>query len=119
MQGLKEKGTMTDVVLAEPDDSQISLLQTSDLIQKPLYISYKLGRLVGNAGQSGLSLSLYAEENWDVWSQPLFSDIEGKYPVEEQEVMMSTWLLKRLGIDPVIGSEITPVSYTHLTLPTK
>lgn len=107
MQGLKEKGTMTDVVLAEPNDSQISLLQTSDLIQKPLYMSYKLGRLVGNAGQSGLSLSLYAEENWDLWSRPLFSDIEGKYPVEEQEVMMSTWLLKRLGIDPVIGSEIT------------
>lgn len=107
MQGLKEKGTMTDVVLAEPDDSQISLLQTSDLVQKPLYMSYKLGRLVGNAGQSGLSLSLYAEENWDLWSRPLFSDIEGKYPVEEQEVMMSTWLLKRLGIDPVIGSEIT------------
>lgn len=107
MQGLKEKGTMTDVVLAEPDDSQISLLQTSDLVQKPLYMSYKLGRLVGNAGQSGLSLSLYAEENWDVWSRPLFSDIEGRYPVEEQEVMMSTWLLKRLGIDPVIGSEIT------------
>lgn len=107
MQGLKEKGTMTDVVLAEPDDSQISLLQTSDLVQKPLYISYKLGRLVGNAGQSGLSLSLYAEENWDLWSRPLFSDIEGKYPVEEHEVMMSTWLLKRLGIDPVIGSEIT------------
>ncbi len=107
MQGLKEKGTMTDVVLAEPDDSQLSLLQTSDLIQKPLYMSYKLGRLVGNAGQSGLSLSLYAEENWDVWSRPLFSDIEGKYPVEEQEIMMSTWLLKRLGIEPVIGSEIT------------
>lgn len=107
MQGLKEKGTMTDVVLAEPDDSQISLLQTSDLVQKPLYISYKLGRLVGNAGQSGLSLSLYAEENWDLWSRPLFSDIEGKYPVEEHEVMMSTWLLKRLGIEPVIGSEIT------------
>lgn len=107
MQGLKEKGTMTDVVLAEPDDSQISLLQTSALIQKPLYMSYKLGRLVGNAGQSGLSLSLYAEENWDLWSRPLFSDIEGRYPVKEHEVMMSTWLLKRLGIDPVIGSEIT------------
>lgn len=107
MQGLKEKGTMTDVVLAEPDDSQISQLQTNDLVQKPLYMSYKLGRLVGNAGQSGLSLSLYAEENWDLWSRPLFSDIEGKYPVEEHEVMMSTWLLKRLGIDPVIGSEIT------------
>ncbi len=107
MQGLKEKGTMTDVVLAEPDDSQISLLQTSDLVQKPLYISYKLGRLAGNVGQSGLSLSLYAEENWDAWSRPLFSDIEGNYPVKEQEVMMSTWLLKRLGIDPVIGSEFT------------
>ncbi len=111
MQELKETGAMTDVVLSGPDEQQMALLSESGLIQQPLFVSHKVGRLVGNPGQSGLSLYLYAEENWDTWSRPLFTDIQGNYPVKENEVMMSVWLLKRLGIEPVIGSEI-PLSVT-------
>ena len=111
MQELKETGAMTDVVLSGPDEQQMTLLSESGLIQQPLFVSYKVGRLVGNPGQSGLSLYLYAEENWDTWSRPLFTDVQGNYPVKENEVMMSAWLLKRLGIEPVIGSEI-PLSVT-------
>ena len=111
MQELKETGAMTDVVLSGPDGKQLAFLSESALVQQPLFISHKVGRLVGNPGQSGLSLYLYAEENWDTWSRPLFTDIQGNYPVKENEVMMSVWLLKRLGIEPVIGSEI-PLSVT-------
>ena len=111
MQELKETGAMTDVVLSGPDEQQMTVLSESDLIQQPLFVSHKVGRLVGNPGQSGLSLYLYAEENWDTWSRPLFTDVQGNYPVKENEVMMSAWLLKRLGIEPVIGSEI-PLSVT-------
>lgn len=111
MQELKETGAMTDVVLSGPDEQQMAVLSESDLIQQPLFVSHKVGRLVGNPGQSGLSLYLYAEENWDTWSRPLFTDVQGNYPVKENEVMMSAWLLKRLGIEPVIGREI-PLSVT-------
>ncbi len=107
MQDLKETGVMTDVVFSEPDEKQLTFLRESSLVRQPLFLSYKAGRLVGNAGQSGLSLSLYAEENWELWSRPLFSDVQGHYPKKEREVMMSTWLLRRLGIEPAIGSEIT------------
>ncbi len=107
MQDLKETGVMTDVVFSEPDDKQLTFLRESSLVRQPLFLSCKTGRLVGNAGQSGLNLSLYAEENWELWSRPLFSDIQGHYPKKEREVMMSTWLLRRLGIEPAIGSEIT------------
>ena len=106
MQSLKETGTMTDVVLSNPNERQLAMLQKNALIQQPLFASHKVGRLVGNPGQSGLSLYLYVEENWDIWSQPLFSDICGNYPVKENEIMMSVWLLNRLGIEPVIGCEI-------------
>lgn len=111
MQELKETGAMTDVVLSGPDERQMAVLQESVLVQQPLFLSHKVGRLVGNPGQSGLSLYLYAEENWDTWSRPLFTDVQGNYPVKENEVMMSSWLLKRLGIEPVIGCEI-PLSVT-------
>ena len=88
MQELKETGAMTDVVLSGPDEQQMAVLSESDLIQQPLFVSHKVGRLVGNPGQSGLSLYLYAEENWDTWSRPLFTDIQGNYPVKENEVMI-------------------------------
>lgn len=106
LQDLKDYGTTTDVIFSNPTAEQISLLEDSSLVQMPLYVSYRLGRLVGNTGQSGLSIDLYAVDHWDTWSSPLVSDLQGCYPSEKNEVMMSTWLLKRLGIEPVIGTEI-------------
>lgn len=107
LQDLKSIGTTTDVIYSNPSSEQLAQLEENDLIQKPLYVSYKVGRLIGNIGQSGLSIDLYAVDNWDTWSSPLVSDFEGHYPTEADEVMMSTWLLKRFGIEPIVGTEIT------------
>ncbi len=115
MQELKETGAMMDVVLSGPNEQQMAVLSESGLIQQPLFVSHKVGRLVGNPGQSGLSLYLYAEENWDTWSRSLFTDVQGNYPVKENEVMMSAWLLKRLGKKPVIGSKISCCRYNGKT----
>lgn len=106
LQDLKEKGTISDVVLTNPTNAQIELLQGNAQVRSPLYVSYKMGRLIGNAGQAGLNISMYAEENWDTWSKPLYSDFQGSYPTQANEILMSTWLLKRLGIDPIIGTKI-------------
>lgn len=107
LQNLKSYGTTTDVIFSNPSAGQLAQLEESDLVRKPLYVSYKLGRLIGNPGQSGLSIDLYAVDQWDTWSGPLVDDFQGHYPAEANEVMMSTWLLKRFGIEPVIGTEIT------------
>lgn len=107
LQNLKGYGTTTDVIFSNPSAGQLDQLEKSDLVRKPLYVSYKLGRLIGNPGQSGLSIDLYAVNQWDTWSSPLVDDFQGHYPAEANEVMMSTWLLKRFGIEPVIGTEIT------------
>ncbi len=107
LQTLKDYGTTTDIIFSNPSATQLDLLEESALIQKPLYISYKLGRLIGNVGQSGLNIDLCAVEHWDTWSSQLVSDFQGHYPTEADEVMMSTWLLKRLKIEPVVGTEIT------------
>lgn len=107
LQNLEGYGTTTDVIFSNPSAGQLDQLEKSDLVRKPLYVSYKLGRLIGNPGQSGLSIDLYAVDQWDTWSSPLVDDFQGHYPAEANEVMMSTWLLKRFGIEPVIGTEIT------------
>lgn len=107
LQDLKSYGTTTDVIFSSPTVEQLTRLEGNEQVQKPLYVSYKLGRLIGNAGQSGLSIDLYAVDNWDTWSSLLVEDFQGHYPTEANEVMMSTWLLKRFGIEPAVGTEIT------------
>ena len=107
LQDLKSYGTTTDVIFSSPTAEQLARLEGNEQVQKPLYVSYKLGRLIGNAGQSGLSIDLYAVDNWDTWSSLLVEDFQGHYPTEANEVMMSTWLLKRFGIEPAVGTEIT------------
>ncbi|MCI9122004.1 MAG: ABC transporter permease [Oscillibacter sp.] len=107
LQDLKSYGTTTDVIFSSPTVEQLTRLEENEQVQKPLYVSYKLGRLIGNAGQSGLSMDLYAVDNWDTWSSLLVEDFQGHYPTEANEVMMSTWLLKRFGIEPAAGTEIT------------
>lgn len=107
LQTLKSYGTTTEIIFSNPSTAQLTKLEESNLVQKPLYTSYRLGRLIGNPGQSGLSIDLWAVENWDTWSSPLVSNLQGHYPVEAGEVMLSTWLLERFEIEPVIGTEIT------------
>ncbi len=107
LQNLKSYGTTTDVIFSSPTAEQLVQLEESDLVRKPLYVSYKLGRLIGNTGQSGLSIDLYAVDHWNTWSSQLVENLQGHYPIEANEVMMSTWLLKRFGVEPVIGTEIT------------
>lgn len=107
LQDLKSYGTTTDVIFSSPSAGQLAQLEESGQVQKPLYLSYKLGRLIGNTGQSGLSIDLYAVDHWDTWSSPLVDDFQGHYPAQANEIMMSTWLLKRFEIEPVIGTEIT------------
>ena len=107
LQDLKSYGTTTDVIFSDLSAEQLARLEENEQVQKPLYTSYKLGRLIGNAGQSGLGIDLYAVQNWDTWSRPLVSEFCGQYPSGPNEIMMSTWLLKRFEIEPVLGTEIT------------
>ena len=107
LQDLKSYGTTTDVIFSNPTTEQLARLEENGQVRKPLYVSYQLGRLIGNAGQSGLSIDLYAVDNWDTWSSPLVEDFQGHYPTEANEVMMSTWLLNRFDIEPAVGTEIT------------
>ena len=61
LQDLKSIGTTTDVIFSNPSSEQLAQLEENDLIQKPLYVSYKVGRLIGNIGQSGLSILIHFE----------------------------------------------------------
>ena len=54
LQALKGYGTTTEIIFSNPSTAQLTKLEESNLVQKPLYTSYRLGRLIENPGQSGL-----------------------------------------------------------------
>ncbi|MBE1553962.1 ABC transporter permease [Sporosarcina limicola] len=106
-QELKENGTTANAVLSRPTQKQIDLLRGMDILQPELNIQYKLGSLIGNQGQAGIDVNMISATNWEQFSLSLVDNMQGAYPTENNEVMMSTWLLNRLGIStPQVGMGI-------------
>lgn len=62
-----------------------------------------------------VAMTYYDDIEWKEHILPTISDMQGTYPVGENEVLMSRWCLERLGIDnPEIGMQID-IPFTTLT----
>ncbi|AIQ70982.1 ABC transporter permease [Paenibacillus graminis] len=106
-QDLKEIGTNANVIISRPTQEQITLLENMDILQPKMNIQYVLGSLVGNQGQAGINVDMLSVTNWGKFSKPLMDHMWGTYPEGKDEIMMSTWLLSRLGYPkPKVGMEI-------------
>ena len=63
-----------------------------------------------------LGLNWIDENEWNLHRVPTISDVVGNYPVTENEVMIPTWILERLGItNPQEGMSIS-LSYHWMTM---
>lgn len=106
-QELKEIGTTANAVLAHPTQEQIDLLSSMNILQSDMSKSYEVGQLINNPGQAGVRIDMYSVTNWDKFNQSLVENMQGTYPAGKNEIMMSTWLLSRLGINtPQLGMKI-------------
>ena len=57
----------------------------------------------------------YDDTEWEKNIIPTITNRNGSYPEKENEIMVSEWTLKKLGIDsPQIGMRI-PISFTTLS----
>lgn len=107
-QELKELGTTANVILSRPTAKQIELLASTNLLKPQINIQTKLGSLVNNKGQAGIDIQMIHSTNWDIYSKPLVDNMQGNYPVKRNEIMMSTWLLNRLGYSkPQVGMDLS------------
>jgi len=62
-----------------------------------------------------VAMTYYDDVEWGEHILPTISDMQGTYPVDENEVLMSRWCLEQLGIDkPEIGMQID-IPFTILT----
>lgn len=113
LQQLRLIGTNVHAALTNPDEMQMDILQTelSDYV-KDVGISQRLGSIT-NTGLNDALLGLVwlDETEWKNHRLPTVSDVVGKYPTVENEIMMPTWALEKLGIqEPKVGMTI-PLSY--------
>lgn len=113
LQQIRAMGTTAHVAINNPSDLQVSEIKKSDSI-KDIGISQHLGQIDGLEDEDLLlGLNWIDENEWNLHRVPTISDVVGNYPVTENEVMIPTWILERLGItNPQEGMSIS-LSY-HL-----
>ena len=117
LQQLRLMGTNVHAALTNPNENQINILKTemTDLLAD-VGISHRLGSIEINGDKDALlGIGWIDNIEWEKHRLPTISNVVGKYPESENEIMMPTWALEKLGIqDPKVGMTIT-LSYRLTT----
>ena len=109
------EGMRYDMGLPEPTDEQIAKARRMPEI-KDAGLSVKCAIIDGYQGKL-LQIRLFwvDETCWEKQCLPAFEMVEGSYPENENEVMLSTRSLREMGIDnPQVGMEL-PVTWGSLS----
>ncbi|WP_394922494.1 FtsX-like permease family protein [uncultured Robinsoniella sp.] len=108
-------GMKFDVSLPAPTIEQVKKAYSMDEI---LYAGINVDSAVIDEYKNNdinIPLSWSDTTNWEKQCVPAYEFLEGKYPDKENEVMLSTQTLKRMGIDtPEVGMHL-PVSFFFLS----
>mgnify|MGYP002549237424 CR=1 FL=1 len=110
---VRTAGTTADVSLAMPTAEQEQQIKDLKYV-KTVGTQYMVGS-VAEKNDEGRELSIalryYDTTEWEKHYQEAIKDLEGKYPVSENEIMLSEDALSQLGIkEPKLNMEI-PLSY--------
>ena len=96
---LRIQGTTANVYLAKPTEVQINKIRNLNLA-KDIGYEINAGRVVLESltkNRTKISIKYSSEDNFKNQITPAISDIEGKYPTEENQVMASRKALEFLG----------------------
>lgn len=109
-------GAAYDVQLPEPSSGQISRARRSSLVKyagtvlKCAVVSQFQGKTLGKT-----RLYWCDEEAWEKQFLPAFEFIEGRYPQKEDEIMLSSGALSKMGIkNPEIGMTLKNIQYNSV-----
>ena len=110
---VRTAGTTADVSLAMPTKAQEQQIRDLEYV-KTIGTQYMVGS-VTEKNDKGRELSIvlqyYDNTEWEEHYQEAIKDLEGKYPSDENEIMLSEDALSQLGItEPKLNMEI-PLSY--------
>ena len=110
---IRTAGTTADVSLAMPTKAQEQQIRDLEYV-KTVGTQYMVGS-VAEKNDEGRELSIalqyYDKTEWEEHYQEAIKDLEGKYPSDENEIMLSEDALSQLGVtEPKLNMEV-PLSY--------
>ena len=109
---VRTAGTTANVSLAMPTAEQEQQIRNLDYV-KTVGMQYMVGSVAEKNDEGrdlSIALSYYDTTKWDKHYKETIKDIEGKYPSNENEIMLSKDALSQLGMkEPKLNMEI-PVS---------
>ncbi len=110
---VRTKGTAADVALPMPTENQERQIKALDYV-KTVGTQYMVGS-VAEKNDEGRELSIvlqhYDTIEWQKHYQEAISEVNGKYPTQDDEIMLSEDALSQLGItEPALNMDI-PLSF--------
>ena len=110
---VRTEGTTADVSLSMPTKAQEQQIQDLEYV-KTVGTQYMVGSVTEKNDEGrelSIALQYYDNTEWEEHYQEAIKDLEGKYPSDENEIMLSEDALSQLGItEPKLNMEI-PLSY--------
>lgn len=116
MNQIRLAGTVAHAAVGHPTASQLERLSGLDYV-KTVGTGNNVGyvKITPEMGKISLSLHYFDETEWQELRTPAYTDIEGNYPQNENEIMVARSLLEKLGIsNPAVGMEIPLTYYTDI-----
>ncbi len=113
---LRVKGTTANVIVPHPEGTEMKQFAGIEEISGTGWQQFVATALLQEEKSCGAVyvMTAYDETEWETHIVPTLSEIEGTYPKDEKEIMMSRQMLGQLGIEePDIGMEI-PLSFRTL-----
>ncbi len=110
LQQLQLLGTTGNATLDNPSDKQIAILENNNKvknvgIREDIIQAGKVEYSRANT-QLYYALRYYDDIEWNNHRKPVLENIVGRYPLAEDEVMIATWVLNKMGIThPHIGEK--------------
>lgn len=114
---LRLKGSAANAFLCEADNQEMERVAELPEISR-IGWQYYIASVTPKdklSNQNVIAMTGYDDTEWGKNIIPTITNLNGSYPEKENEIMVSEWTLKKLGIDsPQIGMRI-PISFTTLS----
>ena len=106
MQEKRLEGSLAQVAIGSPTDEQMQILQELDYV-KHVGIAHAVGETYDIPKLGKLLLAYVNDVQWEEMFVPTFTNVEGNYPKQRNEIMLSRHILEAMGMENAkIGMEI-------------
>lgn len=109
LQKIRMAGSIAQAYITNPTKEQLVLMKGLDYIEE-VGVGIGVGSISDrqSVGNIDLTLVYIDSTQWEKVNKPAFSDITGSYPMAENEIMLSCWILEHMGItEPELGMTIS------------